>query len=157
MAVAQGLSGVVLLVALLASEAAHAKQALEVYVYRIAREIGSLAAALGGLDTLVFTAGVGENAPPIRERIVAFSGWLGGTLDQQANLAGADRIDAGGGVEILVVPTDEQLVIARGVYERLRTRGEPKEAFSSTGERTADRPSETTPRGASSTATRNRP
>ncbi len=150
-----GLSGD--MVALLASEAAHAKQALEVYVYRIAREIGSLAAALGGLDTLVFTAGVGENAPPIRERIVAFSGWLGATLDQQANLAGADRIDAGGVVEILVVPTDEQLVIARGVYERLRTRGEPKEAFSSTGERTADRPSETTPRGASSTATRNRP
>ena len=124
-----GLSGD--MVALLASEAAHARQALDVFVYRIAREIGSLAAALGGLDTLVFTAGVGENAPAIRERIVAFCGWLGATLDQPANVAGADRIDSGGGVEVLVVPTDEQVVIARGVFERLRFGGEHENVFSS--------------------------
>ncbi len=109
-----GLSGD--MVTLLASSAPHAKQALEVYVYRIAREIGSLAAALGGLDTLVFTAGVGENAPAIRERVVELCGWIGAKLDTAANQAGARRIDAGGEVEILVVPTDEQLVIARGVY-----------------------------------------
>ncbi|MCX7585750.1 acetate/propionate family kinase [Phenylobacterium sp. 58.2.17] len=109
-----GLSGD--MVTLLASSAPHAKQALEVYVYRIAREIGSLAAALGGLDTLVFTAGVGENAPAIRERVVELCGWIGAKLDTAANQAGARRIDAGGEVKILVVPTDEQLVIARGVY-----------------------------------------
>lgn len=109
-----GLSGD--MVTLLASSAPHAKQALEVYVYRIARDIGSLAAALGGLDTLVFTAGVGENAPAIRERVVELCGWLGARLDTAANQAGAGRINAGGEVEILVVPTDEQLVIARGVY-----------------------------------------
>lgn len=109
-----GLSGD--MVTLLASSAPHAKQALEVYVYRVAREIGSLAAALGGLDTLVFTAGVGENAPAIRERVVELCGWIGAKLDTAANQSGARRIDAGGEVEILVVPTDEQLVIARGVY-----------------------------------------
>ena len=114
-----GLSGD--MVTLLASSAPHAKQALEVYVYRIAREIGSLAAALGGLDTLVFTAGVGENAPAIRERVVELCGWLGARLDTAANQAGAGRINAGGEVEILVVPTDEQLVIARGVQGCIRS------------------------------------
>jgi len=109
-----GLSGD--MVTLLASGAPHARQALEVYVYRIAREIGSLAAALGGLDTLVFTAGVGENAPAIRERIIGLCGWLGATLNQEANLAGARQINMGGGVEVLVIPTDEQMVIAQGVY-----------------------------------------
>lgn len=111
------------MVTLLASGAAHARQALEVYVYRIAREIGSLVAALGGLDTLVFTAGVGENAAAIRERIVGLCGWLGATIDQEANLAGAGQINTCGGVEILVIPTDEQLVIARGVYGLLQACG----------------------------------
>lgn len=114
-----GLSGD--MVTLLASNAPHAKQALEVYVYRIAREIGSLAAALGGLDTLVFTAGVGENAPAIRERVVELCRWLGAKLDPAANQAGARRINAGGEVEVLVVPTDEQLVIARGVQGCIRS------------------------------------
>lgn len=114
-----GLSGD--MVTLLASNAPHAKQALEVYVYRIAREIGSLAAALGGLDTMVFTAGVGENAPAIRERVVELCGWLGAKLDTAANQAGARRINAGGEVEVLVVPTDEQLVIARGVQGCIRS------------------------------------
>lgn len=114
-----GLSGD--MVTLLASNAPHAKQALEVYVYRIAREVGSLAAALGGLDTLVFTAGVGENAPAIRERVVELCRWLGAKLDPAANQAGARRINAGGEVEVLVVPTDEQLVIARGVQGCIRS------------------------------------
>ncbi|WP_312163299.1 acetate/propionate family kinase [Phenylobacterium sp.] len=114
-----GLSGD--MVTLLASPAPHARQALEVYVYRIAREVASLAAALGGLDTLVFTAGVGENAAAIRERIVGLCGWLGATLDPEANLSGAERVDAAESqVEVLVIPTDEQVVIARGVDSRLR-------------------------------------
>lgn len=109
-----GLSGD--MVTLLASDHPDALQALEVYVYRIVREIGSLAAALGGLDTLVFTAGVGENAAPIRERIVGLCGWLGVSLDAAANRAAADRISgAGSRVQVLVIPTDEQVVIARGV------------------------------------------
>lgn len=112
-----GLSGVSGdMVTLLASPEPHARQALEVYVYRIVREIGSLAAAMGGLDTLVFTAGVGENAAQIRDRIAAGCGWLGVTLDAAANLAAADRISGPQSrVEVLVIPTDEQVVIARGV------------------------------------------
>jgi len=109
-----GLSGD--MVTLLKSDAPDARQALEVYVYRIAREIGSLAAALGGLDTLVFTAGVGENAAPIRERILALCGWLGVTVDAAANRAGAERISGPDSrVSVLVIPTDEEVVIARGV------------------------------------------
>jgi acetate kinase len=109
-----GLSGD--MVTLLASALPHARQALDVFVYRIAREIGSLAAALGGLDTLVFTAGVGENAAEIRARIIAQCGWLGVRLDEAANTAGARRISLPeGAVTALVIPTDEQVVIARGV------------------------------------------
>ena len=101
---------------LLASAEPNVRQALAVYVYRIAREIGSLAAALGGLDTLVFTAGVGENAAPIRARIADLCGWLGVRLDAAANVAGERRISGpDSAVRVLVIPTDEQLVIARGV------------------------------------------
>jgi len=105
---------------LLASAEPDARQALDVYVYRIAREIGSLAAALGGLDTLVFTAGVGENAAPIRARISALCGWLGVRLDADANAAGEHRISGpDSAVKVLVIPTDEQVVIARGVARLL--------------------------------------
>lgn len=109
-----GLSGD--MVTLLDSQQAQARQALEVYVYRIAREIGSLTAALGGLDTLVFTAGVGENAAPIRARITDLCGWLGVRLDPDANRSGARQIShPHSDVKVLVIPTDEQVVIARGV------------------------------------------
>lgn len=105
---------------LLASAEPDARQALDVYVYRIAREIGSLAAALGGLDTLVFTAGVGENAAPIRARISALCGWLDVRLDADANAAGEHRISGpDSAVKVLVIPTDEQVVIARGVARLL--------------------------------------
>lgn len=105
---------------LLASAEPYARQALEVYVYRIAREIGSLAATLGGLDTLVFTAGVGENAAPIRARIADLCGWLGVRLDTEANASGAGRISrSDSAVQALVIPTDEQAVIARGVTKLL--------------------------------------
>lgn len=116
-----GLSGD--MVTLLASSEPHAREALDVYVYRIAREIGSLAAALGGLDTMVFTAGVGEHAAPIRARIADLCGWLGVRLDHEANRAGSRRISrADSAVEVLVIPTDEEIVIARGVVERLAGR-----------------------------------
>jgi len=104
------------MVTLLASENPHSRQAIDVYVYRIAREIGSLAAALGGLDTLVFTAGVGEHAALIRERISHMCGWLGVDLDADANRSGAHQISAPESrVKVLVIPTDEQVVIAQGV------------------------------------------
>jgi acetate kinase len=104
------------MVTLLASDHPHARQALDVYVYRIAREIGSLASALGGLDTLVFTAGVGEHAAPIRERISDLCRWLGVALDPDANRADAQMISRPESrVKVLVIPTDEQLVIAEGV------------------------------------------
>lgn len=104
------------MVTLLASTSPQARQALDVYVYRIAREIGSLAAALGGLDTVVFTAGVGEHAAPIRERIVDQCRWLGLELDADANRVQAHRISRPDSrVRVLVIPTDEQVVIARGV------------------------------------------
>lgn len=117
-----GLSGD--MVTLLASESAQARQAIEVYAYRIAREIGSLAAALGGLDTLVFTAGVGEHAAPIREQIARLCAWLGVQIDAEANGAGARRISAPESrVKLLVIPTDEQVIIARGVSGLLQNPG----------------------------------
>jgi len=116
---------------LLSSDLPHARQALEVYVYRISREIGSLAAALGGLDTLVFTAGVGENADLIRARIVEQCHWLGLELDPQANASGAREISrANSEVKALVIPTDEQVVIARGVAGLLADRAAAKEGTS---------------------------
>ena len=71
--------------ALLASRDAHAAEAVDLFVYRIVRELGSLAAALGGLDALVFTAGIGENAPAIRARVCRAAAWLGIELDDSAN------------------------------------------------------------------------
>lgn len=78
---------------LLASADPHAAEAVELFVYRVAREIGSLAAALGGLDALVFTGGIGENAAPIRDRVTAACAWLGP-------------------VRVHVIPTDEERTIA---------------------------------------------
>lgn len=125
-----GLSGVTGdMAALLASPQPEARQALDVYVYRIAREIGSLAAALGGLDTLVFTAGVGENAAPIRARIAELCGWLGVRLNADANASGARHIShPTSTVRVLVIPTNEEVVIARGVAGLMRGRAAPLSA-----------------------------
>src|SRR5262245_14763022 len=99
---------------LLASDDARARLAIDVYVYRIRRELGSLAGALAGLDALVFTAGVGENAPAIRERVCRDAGWLGLGLDPAANAAGGPRISAPSSrVSAWVIPTNEELMIAR--------------------------------------------
>jgi len=101
---------------LLASDAAAAQLALDVFVYRARRELGSLAAALGGLDAVVFTAGIGENQPEIRRRICRDAGWLGLELDDAANERHGPRISvAGSRVSAWVVPTDEEAMIARHV------------------------------------------
>ena len=91
-------------------EAAHA---IALFVYRIVHETGSLAAALGGLDGMVFTAGIGENDPATRAEVVAGCGWLGLTLDAGRNAAGRGVISRdGAAVPVLVVPTDEERMIA---------------------------------------------
>jgi acetate kinase len=95
------------------SAAPEAREATDLFVYRIAREIGSMAAALGGLDALVFTAGIGENDAQTRAEIVARCNWLGLSLDEQANARGAERISPDGAkVEAWVIPTDEEQMIA---------------------------------------------
>ena len=91
-----------------------AREAIDLFVYRIVREIGSLAAALGGVDGIVFTAGIGENDAATRAEIVAGCRLLGVTLDPARNLAGEGRISAdGSAVSAWIVPTDEERMIAR--------------------------------------------
>ncbi len=99
--------------ALLDSRDAHAADAVDLFVYRIVRELGSLAAALGGLDAPVFTAGIGENAPAIRARVCRAVAWLGIELDDSANSAGGPRISRSGSpASAWVLPTNEELMIA---------------------------------------------
>ena len=98
---------------LLASADPRAAEAIDLFVYRIARELGSLAAALGGLDALVFTGGIGEHAAAIRSRVCRDAAWLGIVLDEAANRAGGPRISApGAAASAWVVPTDENRMIA---------------------------------------------
>ena len=102
----------------LASSDPRAEEAVDLFVFRALREIGALAAVLGGLDLLVFTAGIGENAGEVRARITAGLAWLGLRLDADANDANATRISAAdSAVEVLVIPTDEERVIARHTRE----------------------------------------
>lgn len=99
---------------LLASDDPGAAFAIDHFVHRCALHAGQLVAALAGLDAFVFTAGVGENAAPIRARIAERLGWLGAELDPAANEAGAPRISPPASrVAVLVIPTDEELMIAR--------------------------------------------
>ena len=99
---------------LLQSSESGARLAVDYFVYRASREIGALAAVLGGIDGLVFTAGIGENSPEIRERICASCAWLGVEPDVEANLTGGPRISARTSrVSAWVIPTNEELVIAR--------------------------------------------
>ena len=91
-----------------------ARLAVDYFVYRAAREIGGLAAVLGGVDGLVFTAGIGENSPEIRRRICEASAWLGTDMDATANANGGPRISsATSKVSVWVIPTNEELMIAR--------------------------------------------
>jgi acetate kinase len=106
---------------LLASDDPRAAQAIDLFVWRIGRELGALAAVLGGLDGLVFTAGIGERAPEIRERVCTRAAWLGIELDHAANRAGGPRISTDGSqVAVYAIPTDEELMIARHTLAVLR-------------------------------------
>jgi acetate kinase len=105
---------------LLASDAPRARLALDYFVYRIVREVGALASVLGGLDGLVFTAGIGERAAPIRARVCEGLGWLGVSLDAAANAAHGPRISPPGSrASAWVIPTDEEQMIARHTLEVL--------------------------------------
>lgn len=100
--------------ALLSSDDPRARLAIDIYVYRIGRELGSLAAALGGLDAIVFTAGIGENAGAVRERVCRDAAWLGIEFDPAANAKGGPRISAAASrTSAWVIPTNEELMIAR--------------------------------------------
>jgi len=99
---------------LLESSDPGAQCAINLFVYRIGRELGSLAAALGGLDALVFTAGIGEHATLIRERVCRDAKWLGIELDADANNSGVQRVSSqSSSVSVWTIPTNEELMIAR--------------------------------------------
>jgi len=104
--------------ALEASDEPAAKEAIAYFVSRIRREVGGLAAAIGGLDAFVFTGGIGENAWRIREAVLGDLGWIGVHLDAEANRAGARVIStADSPVEVLVLQTDEERMIAEHTAE----------------------------------------
>ena len=97
-----------------ASSEPDAKLAIDLFAYRIGRELGSLAAALGGVDAIVFTAGIGENSHSLRERVCRDAAWLGIELDTAANQANGPRIStAASRVAAWVIATNEELMIAR--------------------------------------------
>jgi acetate kinase len=99
---------------LLASEEPDALLAIDYFVYRVAQSIGAFAAVLGGVDALVFTAGIGERSAEIRRRICAASAWLGVEVDEAANAQHALKISTDAArVSAWVVPTNEELMIAR--------------------------------------------
>jgi acetate kinase len=99
---------------LLASPEPRARFAVEVFCYRVARHIASLAAAIGGIDGVVFTAGVGENAAPVRAAVCGACAWLGVELDEAANNEHCEKISTHGSrVAVFVIKTDENLMIAR--------------------------------------------
>lgn len=103
---------------LLESKEPRAAEAIDYYVFRLRRELGAMAAVLGGLDGLVFCGGVGENAIPIRARALEGMGFLGLELNEAANAANATEIGSGP-TRVLVIPTDEERVIARAVANAL--------------------------------------
>jgi acetate kinase len=108
---------------LLQADDAHAREAVALFCYRIGRELGSLAAALGGLDALVFTAGIGENAAVIRERVCRDAMWLGVNLDAASNLQHGPRISAPASpVAAWVIATDEERMIAQHTRDLLQPR-----------------------------------
>jgi acetate kinase len=104
-----------------ATDDAHAREAVALFCYRIGRELGSLVAALGGLDALVFTAGIGENAAAIRESVCRDAGWLGVSLDAAANLRHGPCVSAPASpVAAWVIPTDEERMIAQHTRDLLQ-------------------------------------
>ena len=107
---------------LLASADPRARLAIDYFVYRIAKELGALACALGGLDALIFTAGIGENSPAVRKAVLQRIAWLGFELDEAANEANRTAISKPASrLLALVIPTNEELMIARHTLRLLRT------------------------------------
>ena len=99
---------------LLSSRAPEAAEAVELFCYRIVREIGAMTATLEGLDAIVFTGGIGENSPEVREKVCRQLAWLGVELDPAANLAGSTILSSSTSrVSVIRVPADEEAVIAR--------------------------------------------
>jgi acetate kinase len=97
-----------------ASQAPEAAQAIALFVYRVVREIGSLAAALGGLDALIFTGGIGENDAATRAEVMRGCSWFGLQADEERNLSGRGRIStAASRLQAWIVPTDEERMIAQ--------------------------------------------
>lgn len=109
---------------LLSSDRLEAREALALFTFRIAGEVARMAATLGGLDGIVFTAGIGENQPEIRADVAARLGWLGLEIDAAANVAHAERIStAASRVRAFVIPTDEEQVIAEETLSILSMKG----------------------------------
>jgi acetate kinase len=97
-----------------ASDAPEAREAIDYFVFRIRRELGGLAAVLGGLDAMAFCGGIGENAWRVRERVLEGMEWIGIELDRDANKQGCEVISsAGSSVRVFIVPTNEEQMIAR--------------------------------------------
>ena len=108
---------------LLDSDDPHAVEAVELFVYRVCRELGSLAAAMQGLDAVVFTAGIGERSAEIRARICRGAAWMGIHLDDGANARHAEVISAlDSPVPVYVIPTDEEMMIAKHTRAAVRAR-----------------------------------
>jgi acetate kinase len=112
---------------LLASDDPRAREAVDLFVYRISRELGSLVAALKGVDSLVFTGGIGENSHVIRARICEDARWLGVELDRESNERGGPHVSRSqGAVSAWVIPTNEELVIARHTQRVLFAAPQPR-------------------------------
>jgi acetate kinase len=112
---------------LLTSDEPRAKLALDYFVYRIALSTGMLVAAMGGIDAFVFTAGIGENAPTLRDAVARRLACFGFALDAAANLKGGPLISSpGSGVACYVIPTDEEAMIARHTLRILEQRAAPE-------------------------------
>jgi acetate kinase len=106
---------------LLASEAPLARLAVEYFVYHVVRAVGALAAGMGGIDGLVFTAGIGERSPEIRARVLRRLDWLGFSLNEAANLADGPLLTGADSERpAYVIPTDEEIVIARHTLTLIR-------------------------------------
>ena len=103
------------------SEAPEAREAIELFVFRIAQQAAAMVSSLGGLDGLVFTAGIGEHTPSVRSAVCQRLSWLGVALDEVANARDAERIStADSRVEVRVIPTDEEAMIARHVLATIK-------------------------------------
>jgi len=111
------------------SDDPRAREAIDLFIYRIVREIGSLSAALGGLDGIVFTGGIGQRDTKTRKEVIDGCGWLGAAIDEQLNAAGQGRIDATTSrIPVWVLPTDEERVIARHTAALLEPTSEARPA-----------------------------